>query len=171
MYFKSTLSPLSLSLPQPLVCLGATVTGIDPVEESIAAVQQHSGSDPAVSDKIKYLCCSTDQLLAANPETMFNCVVASEVIEHVTEKRTFLQEVSQLVKVLHMILIHAHTHTCTHAHTHAHTLQDMCTSAVYFLFLARGCSLFHHNQSYNGVLSTGNTGSRAVTGVGTQGYS
>ena len=110
-----------LSLPQPLACLGTTVTGIDPVEESIAAAQQHSGSDPAISDRIKYLCCSTDQLLAANPETMFNCVVASEVIEHVTKKRTFLQEVSQLVKVLHVI-IHALTHSHTHTHTHTHTV-------------------------------------------------
>ena len=75
--------------------LGAVVTGVDPVESSIVTAEEHARADPAIADRISYRCCSMEELLGEE----FDCVVVSEVVEHVTEKETFLSQVSQLVKV------------------------------------------------------------------------
>ena len=74
------------------------MTGIDPVESSIAIAEQHAGSDPAIAGRISYRCCSIEELLT-EPDVAFDCVVVSEVVEHVSEKELFIQQLSQLLKV------------------------------------------------------------------------
>jgi len=51
-----------------------------------------------VADRVQYLCTTVEELADKEPES-FDCVVASEVIEHVTDKDTFISASSQLIKV------------------------------------------------------------------------
>lgn len=51
-----------------------------------------------VADRVQYRCTTVEELADKEPES-FDCVVASEVIEHVTDKDTFISASSQLVKV------------------------------------------------------------------------
>lgn len=51
-----------------------------------------------VTDRVQYKCTTVEELAAKEPES-FDCVVASEVIEHVTDKDTFISASAQLVKV------------------------------------------------------------------------
>ena len=51
-----------------------------------------------VVDRVQYQCTTVEELADKEPET-FDCVVASEVIEHVTDKDTFISASSQLIKV------------------------------------------------------------------------
>lgn len=74
------------------------MTGIDPVETSIAIARQHSGADPSIS--VDYKCLTMDELLDSGG-VEYDCVVSSEVIEHVTDKKLFLTQLAQLVKVRH----------------------------------------------------------------------
>ena len=77
--------------------------------------QEHLKYDHALSDNLLYRCCTTDDLLRGNAnmedrddvedrggsmEGTFDCVVASEVVEHVRNVDTFVGHLSQLVKVL-----------------------------------------------------------------------
>uniref|UniRef100_A0A3Q2ZYY2 Ubiquinone biosynthesis O-methyltransferase, mitochondrial n=1 Tax=Kryptolebias marmoratus TaxID=37003 RepID=A0A3Q2ZYY2_KRYMA len=67
---------------EPLGRLGASVLGIDPVEESISVAQLHSSPDPDLRDRVSYHACTLD-------EAQFDAVVASEVVEHLADLETF----------------------------------------------------------------------------------
>ena len=51
-----------------------------------------------VADRVQYRCTTVEELADKEPESC-DCVVASEVIEHVTDKDTFISASSQLIKV------------------------------------------------------------------------
>ena len=72
-------------LAEPLTRLGATVTGIDPGEETIAAAKRHADRQGLV---IHYR-ATTVETLAQEPQR-FDAVIASEVIEHVADTAVFV---------------------------------------------------------------------------------
>lgn len=97
------------------------VTAIDPTEEGIQVAQEHLKRDPALSDHapsggLLYRCCTTDDLLQDNNKmeddkmanSTFDCVVASEVVEHVRNVHTFVEHLSSLVKVSYTPYTHMH---------------------------------------------------------------
>lgn len=73
-------------LCEPLARLGATVVGIDPVEENIKVAEAHAKE---MGLKISYLACAVEDLPADTPP--FDVVVASEIIEHVDHPDAFLK--------------------------------------------------------------------------------
>ena len=74
------------------------MTGVDASARNIHAALRHACHDPMVADRVQYKCTTVEELADEEPES-FDCVVASEVIEHVTDKDTFISASTQLVKV------------------------------------------------------------------------
>ncbi|XP_035527813.1 ubiquinone biosynthesis O-methyltransferase, mitochondrial [Morone saxatilis] len=91
-------------LTEPLGRLGASVLGIDPVEDSIGTAQLHSSYDPDLRD-VCYRACTLEELSAeegggeGEPGAgKFDAVVASEVVEHLADLETFAFCCSLVVK-------------------------------------------------------------------------
>jgi 2-polyprenyl-6-hydroxyphenyl methylase/3-demethylubiquinone-9 3-methyltransferase len=80
-------------LSEPLARLGGTVTGIDPVEESIGVAKVHAKKQGL---DISYRAASAEDL--ASEGCAFDVVVASEVIEHVADIASFLKTCRTLCK-------------------------------------------------------------------------
>ncbi len=80
-------------ISEPLARLGASVTGIDPASENIAAARQHA--EPQGLD-INYRSCRAEDLVEAG-ET-FDAVVCLEVVEHVPDPGAFIATCTQLVR-------------------------------------------------------------------------
>lgn len=90
-------------LTEPLGRLGASVLGIDPVEDSIGTARLHSSYDPDLRQRISYQACTLEQLFAGRQdkvegETLFDAVVASEVVEHLADLETFAFCCSHVLK-------------------------------------------------------------------------
>lgn len=73
-------------LCEPLARLGAEVTGIDPIEDNIAAAKAHAKE---MNLSITYLPYAVEDLPQSVP--LFDVVVASEIIEHVVNPDVFLK--------------------------------------------------------------------------------
>ncbi|XP_060046705.1 ubiquinone biosynthesis O-methyltransferase, mitochondrial [Erinaceus europaeus] len=84
-------------LSEPLGRLGASVLGIDPVEENIKTAQHHRTFDPVLDQRVEYRVCSLEGIVQESAET-FDAVVASEVVEHVPDLETFIQCCCQVLK-------------------------------------------------------------------------
>uniref|UniRef100_A0A0B7A3G2 Ubiquinone biosynthesis O-methyltransferase, mitochondrial n=1 Tax=Arion vulgaris TaxID=1028688 RepID=A0A0B7A3G2_9EUPU len=84
-------------LSEPLARLGASVTGLEASEESIKIAQAHLIHDPAIQDKLQYVQCTVEEL-AESQAGKFDAVVASEVLEHVTDASLFVTCACKLVK-------------------------------------------------------------------------
>jgi 2-polyprenyl-6-hydroxyphenyl methylase/3-demethylubiquinone-9 3-methyltransferase len=78
---------------EPLARMGATVTGIDPSPEIVAAARLHA-EDGGL--RIDYR-AATAEALAAKGET-FDAVMILEVVEHVTDVSAFVATVASLVR-------------------------------------------------------------------------
>lgn len=74
------------------------MTGVDVSVRNIHAALKHASHDPLVAGRVTYKCVTVEELAEKEPEA-YDCVVASEVIEHVTNKDTFISASSQLTKV------------------------------------------------------------------------
>ena len=83
---------------QPLARLGATVIGVDATPENIEVAQHHLSHDPTIRNNVKYICGTAEDLVGTESE-MFDAVVCSEVLEHVTNKEDFIATCVSLVKV------------------------------------------------------------------------
>jgi len=77
---------------EPLTRLGASVTGIDPARETIAAAQAHA--DAAGLD-ITYDATTAETL--ADAKKRFDAVLLLEVVEHVPDVPAFLKRLAPLV--------------------------------------------------------------------------
>jgi len=84
-------------LTEPLARLGASVTGIDPVEESVRVALNHALQDPDFGENLTYSCTTVESLYPEWSEA-FDAVVASEVIEHVPDPLLFAESCIRLVK-------------------------------------------------------------------------
>ncbi|XP_021098355.1 ubiquinone biosynthesis O-methyltransferase, mitochondrial isoform X2 [Heterocephalus glaber] len=84
-------------LTEPLGRLGASVFGIDPVDENIKTAQHHKAFDPVLDKRIEYRVCSLEEIVEETEET-FDAVIASEVVEHVADLETFIQCCRQVLK-------------------------------------------------------------------------
>jgi len=85
-------------LSERLSRLGAQVTGIDASENSINVAKEHSIKSRL---EINYKCISTSDILKHKKKKYlnnFDIVIASEVIEHVNERKVFLSDVSKLCR-------------------------------------------------------------------------
>ena len=78
-------------LAEPLTRLGAQVTGIDMSAPAIKIAQNHAEK---MGLNIRYLEMSAEAL--AEKEQGFDIVIASEVIEHVADRKIFLGAMAQL---------------------------------------------------------------------------
>ncbi|CAG7838263.1 unnamed protein product [Allacma fusca] len=86
--------PKPLKGIHPLARLGATVTGLDATEESIAVAKSHNVNNL----NINYIFSTSEKFLEENPDASFDAIVASEVIEHVDNPELFLKTASKLLK-------------------------------------------------------------------------
>lgn len=84
-------------LTEPLGRLGASVIGIDPVDENIKAAERHKSFDPVLAQRVEYRACSLEEIVGETAEA-FDAVVASEVVEHVVDLETFIQCCCQVLK-------------------------------------------------------------------------
>ncbi|XP_053919523.1 ubiquinone biosynthesis O-methyltransferase, mitochondrial isoform X2 [Cuculus canorus] len=84
-------------LSEPLARLGASVTGIDPLEDNIRTADQHKSFDPVLDKRIQYKSCSLEEIVEESMET-FDVIVASEVVEHVADLEMFINSCSQVLK-------------------------------------------------------------------------
>ncbi|XP_020914215.2 uncharacterized protein LOC110251814 [Exaiptasia diaphana] len=83
-------------LSEALARLGANVTGIDASAKNIHVAMRHLSLDPVLSRRLSYKCITAQEL--AEDGHLFDCVVSSEVIEHITEKDSFVEAISSLLK-------------------------------------------------------------------------
>ncbi len=79
-------------LSEALAKAGAIVTGCDTTAESIAAAKEHAKRHKL---PIRYLTAEVAQL---PPRETFDLVIASEVLEHVSDDRAFLADAAARVK-------------------------------------------------------------------------
>ena len=79
-------------LAEPMTRLGATVTGVDASTGAIAAAEAHAAQSGL---EITYISGAAEDLLDQGRH--FDVVVASEVIEHVTDPAAFLAAVAGLL--------------------------------------------------------------------------
>jgi len=87
-------------LSEPLTRLGVSVTGIDASDAAIKAAKRHSD----LSDlKIHYITGDITSLISKNK--LYDVVVASEVIEHVSNPVEFLKGLKKLLKPNGKIII------------------------------------------------------------------
>ncbi len=80
-------------LSEPLARLGAAVTGIDPVAQSIEVAKAHAETQGL---KISYRAVTAEEL--ASEGATFDAVIASEVVEHVADLPAFLKTCRTLCK-------------------------------------------------------------------------
>ncbi|KFQ17604.1 hypothetical protein N331_00421, partial [Merops nubicus] len=84
-------------LSEPLGRLGASVTGIDPLEDNIRTADQHKSFDPVLAKRIQYKSSTLEEIVEESVET-FDVIVASEVVEHVTDLELFIKCCCQVLK-------------------------------------------------------------------------
>ena len=85
-------------LSEKLSRLGANVTGIDASKSSIDIAIEHAKKSRL---EINYKCITTSELLEIKEEkalNKFDLVIASEVIEHVYDRKIFLSDISNLCR-------------------------------------------------------------------------
>ena len=84
-------------LSEKLRRLGANVTGIDASKNSIEIAKKHAKKSRL---EINYKCITTSKLLESKENVInkFDLVIASEVIEHVSNRKLFLSDISNLCR-------------------------------------------------------------------------
>ena len=85
-------------LSEKLKRLGANVTGIDASKNSIEIAKKHAKKSRL---EIDYKCITTSKLLEIKVDKIinkFDIVIASEVIEHVNNRKIFLSDISNLCR-------------------------------------------------------------------------
>jgi 2-polyprenyl-6-hydroxyphenyl methylase/3-demethylubiquinone-9 3-methyltransferase len=80
-------------LAEPLARLGAKVTGIDPMEESIEVARWHAEE---ARIEVAYEAATVDEIVSAGRR--FDLVIASEVVEHVADVPGFLAAMSEATR-------------------------------------------------------------------------
>ncbi|XP_066466222.1 ubiquinone biosynthesis O-methyltransferase, mitochondrial [Tiliqua scincoides] len=84
-------------LSEPLGRLGASVTGIDPLEDNVRTAELHTSFDTTLAKRIEYKSCTLEDIVEEASET-FDVVVASEVVEHVADVEMFIRCCGEVLK-------------------------------------------------------------------------
>nr|CAD7588630.1 unnamed protein product [Timema genevievae] len=84
-------------LTEPLARLGAEVTGVDASESMIETAQLHASKDHEIASRLTYIHNTIEEHTSTHHE-FYNAVIASEVLEHVTEKNLFVEACSSALK-------------------------------------------------------------------------
>ncbi len=87
-------------LSEPLARLGGSVTGIDPIEESIGVAMVHAKKQGL---NISYRAAPAETLVSEG--CTFDVVVASEVIEHVADVDSFLKTCRALCRSRSLLIL------------------------------------------------------------------
>lgn len=82
---------------EQLARIGARVVGLDACKENIEAAEAHAALDPGLADRLSYQ-CSTVEEHASGVEEPYDCVVASEVLEHVDCQEVFLRKCTGVLR-------------------------------------------------------------------------
>jgi len=82
-------------LSEPMSRLGAIVTGIDASKMAIQSAVAHSRKSRL---DIDFKCMSTGDLIKSSLDNQFDIIIASEVIEHVSNRALFLSDIAKLCK-------------------------------------------------------------------------
>lgn len=82
---------------EPLARLGASVTGIDATPNAIVTAQNHANLDPSIVSNLNYLETTIEEHATKN-KGIYDVVVSSEVIEHVTNKELFVKACTETLK-------------------------------------------------------------------------
>ncbi|ODM94014.1 Ubiquinone biosynthesis O-methyltransferase, mitochondrial [Orchesella cincta] len=83
-------------LSEGLGKLGATVVGLDPGEKNILMARNHLTHD--LRSRITYECGVIEDYAVSHPQSDFDAVVMSEVIEHVENSTIFMETALKLLK-------------------------------------------------------------------------
>lgn len=89
MFYKRLILISGGILSEPLVRMGASVVGLDATSAMIEVAKAHASLDKTLKD-LNYTCSSVEDHAAKN-EGLYDAVVASEILEHVTQKTVFLE--------------------------------------------------------------------------------
>jgi len=79
-------------LAEPMARLGGTVTGIDATPQAIEAARRHAAESGL---EIDYRCVTAEAL--AENGAVFDVIYASEVIEHVADRRLFAASIARML--------------------------------------------------------------------------
>lgn len=82
-------------LTEALAKLKANVTGLDPSDKLLSAAKAHLENYKNLN--VEYVCSTIEEYSVSNEEK-FDAVVASEVLEHVPNQKTFLEECVKCLK-------------------------------------------------------------------------
>lgn len=77
-------------LAERLARIGAQVTGIDASAELINIAKEHAQLDPDILERLNYIQTTVEDF-SRKEEESYNAVIASEILEHVTEPQWFLK--------------------------------------------------------------------------------
>lgn len=77
-------------LTEPLARLHAKVTGLDPADDLLRVANEHSSKDPKIASRIQYRSETIEDHARINVGK-YDAVIASEVLEHVNDKPSFLE--------------------------------------------------------------------------------
>ena len=84
-------------LSEALARLGAKVVGVDAADQNIVVARAHAQRDQRLKHNLTYECTTAEALV--EQQRQFDCVVSSEVIEHVSDPAAFMEALCALVKV------------------------------------------------------------------------
>jgi ubiquinone biosynthesis O-methyltransferase len=81
-----------------LARLHADMVGLDAADDLIMAAKEHKKLDKTTDRHIKYVCETIEEFAEKNPGA-FDVIVSSEVVEHVSDKESFLRACAKALKV------------------------------------------------------------------------
>ena len=87
-------------LAEPMARLGGSVTGTDVTEAAITAAALHASQNGL---DIDYQCCTAETL--ASSGARFDVIYASEVIEHVADRRLFIEAIARMLQPQGVVII------------------------------------------------------------------
>ncbi|XP_012056364.1 PREDICTED: hexaprenyldihydroxybenzoate methyltransferase, mitochondrial-like [Atta cephalotes] len=86
-------------LAESLARVGAQVIGIDASEQLIKVAKNHIKLNRDISEKVNYIYTTVEDFVNKESEnSTYDAVVASEVLEHVSDPQLFLKECVKIVK-------------------------------------------------------------------------
>ncbi|ARN85282.1 bifunctional 2-polyprenyl-6-hydroxyphenol methylase/3-demethylubiquinol 3-O-methyltransferase UbiG [Candidatus Nucleicultrix amoebiphila] len=88
-------------LSEPLARLGAQVTGIDGGQKNIEVARMHAQEQDL---SITYLCSTIEEVVQQQSAT-FDVIIASEIIEHVSDSQFFVDACSKALKPGGLLII------------------------------------------------------------------